>query len=101
MTRAIRSIITELDELHSVFGFGSFFRGEKYRDLDVLVVLKPTADALLDNYYAIRARFDILGRALGITFDLLVLTLAEFEERPLREMNSLAEIYRAQTTLEN
>jgi predicted nucleotidyltransferase len=83
-----------LDEVHSVFGFGSFFRDERFRDVDVLIVLKPTCSALLESCYKLRTKFDVCSFEMGVSFDLLVLTVEEFEERPLREMDSLTEIYR-------
>lgn len=91
----IRSIATRRDDLHSVFGFGSCFRGENYRDVDILIVLKTCDTSILPIYYALKIDIEALGRTLGVIFDLTVLTVDEFAERPLRDMDSLVEIFQA------
>ena len=50
---------------------------------------------LLPIYYIVKNDIETLGGTLGIDFDLTVLTLDEFAERPLRDMDSLVEIFRS------
>jgi len=94
MKKAVRTIFTSRHDVHAVFGFGSYFRGELYCDVDILVVFEPQCDPLLPRYYELRGDLEALGERLGVLFDLTVLTEREFAERPLRDMDSLVEIAR-------
>lgn len=87
--KEIRAIFTGQGDIHSVFGFGSYFRGEPYEDVDVLFVLKSTCESLLPVYYSLQADMLLLGSRWNILIDLTVLTFDEFLARPLRDMDSL------------
>ncbi len=89
----IRSTITADDAIAAIYGFGSFFRGEEYNDVDLLVVASAGCRDLLALYYTVRSRLMILGKALGFSPHLTFLTAREFEERPLREMNRLVKLW--------
>jgi len=93
MKREILSTITKPDELYAIFGFGSFFRNELYRDVDILIVLMASQAYLVPTYDNIRESVQRLSKKSGIIFDITVLTIEEFRERPLREMDSLVTIY--------
>jgi len=91
--KEIRCIITAGQRnVLAVFGFGSHFRGESYRDIDILVVLKPKCGPLLPTYYSLKRALEELSEHLGVAIDLTVLTWEEFADRPLRDMDSLVEI---------
>jgi predicted nucleotidyltransferase len=94
MIKEIQSTVTRRDELHSLFGFGSFFRGESHSDIDVLVVLRGNFPNILAAYYKIKENLKSLGGRLDMTFDITALTFEEFLERPLLEMDYLVPIYR-------
>jgi predicted nucleotidyltransferase len=89
MMTEIRPIFTDRPEVFAIYGFGSFFRGESYRDIDLLVVLECEHQQVLDVFSAIRTEFILLGTRLKVQFDLTVLTKEEFAGKPLRDMDSL------------
>lgn len=72
-----------------VFGFGSFFRGEKFKDIDVLFVVEYSDGHLLKTAQAIRAHFHVFSENIGVKIDPLILTKQEYAERPLRNMSQL------------
>ena len=95
MTKAIRLTITaEKRDVLAVFGFGSHFRGGPYNNVDILVVLKPDCGPLLPTYYDLKSEMERIGRCLGVTMDLTVLTWEEFADKPFRDMDSLVDIFR-------
>jgi predicted nucleotidyltransferase len=93
MKREILSITSICPDIQAVYGFGSFFRAEPYNDIDVLIVLRCNRIHILSAFKRIKAGFDKLGETQNVDFDLLVLTEAEFAEKPLRDMGSLIPIY--------
>lgn len=89
---AIRHSLADLAGVVGIWGFGSFFRGDEHRDVDVLIVVAPCAQPLLEVSRAIRARLlDLAGR-LCVPIDPLILTADEFDEGPLRDMHELVPI---------
>lgn len=88
----IRSTLEGRDRIRSVWGFGSFFRQEKFEDIDVLVVVTSFGEQLLSDSKAIRADLFELETRVRIRIDPLVLTASEFESRPLRDMHELVRI---------
>jgi predicted nucleotidyltransferase len=73
----------------AIYGFGSFFRGVPFNDIDLAVVLSRSTSRGLASYYELRVEFDQLARRLGVVFDLNVFTEDEFADRPLRDMHEL------------
>jgi hypothetical protein len=88
----IRSITTVQHSVSAVFGIGSFFRGEVYKDIDLVLVLATSCD-YLDSYYTLRSAFEALGHRIGVNFDLVFLTEEEFPSAPLRERGTMTPIY--------
>ena len=76
----------------SAWGFGSFFRGEGYHDIDVLVVVAVPEARLLDTARELRAALLEVEHAIGVSIDPLILTDAEFDSSPLRDMRQLIPI---------
>jgi predicted nucleotidyltransferase len=76
----------------STWGFGSFFRGERHQDIDVLLVGAVSEDPLLDTARELRAALLKVEHRIGIPIDPLILAEAEFEGRPLRDMGELVRI---------
>lgn len=93
ITRRIRTeiqfILDECSGLKSVWGFGSYFRGGAFNDVDLLAVVDCDRVELLAITRQVQKRFLELERELGMELHLLVLTSEEFLERPLRDMHQL------------
>jgi predicted nucleotidyltransferase len=85
----IRSILQKLPEIQGVYGFGSFFRGQFFNDIDLLFVLRCNDEALLAASKEIRFLISDTSRKLGVTLHPLILTEREIEESPLRDMHEL------------
>ena len=90
----IRSIAPEVSEVNAVYGFGSFFRSQRYSDIDIIAVASPSCEDYLGTYYAFRTKIESIGVRLSVIFDITFLTAREFEERPLLEMDRLVEVFR-------
>src|ERR1051325_6867186 len=54
---AIRSTVTAQLDIWAVFGFGSFYRGQPFNDIDLLVVASPCCSTYLEAYYEVRKSF--------------------------------------------
>jgi hypothetical protein len=90
---AIRQKASEHGDLQAVYGMGSFFRGDKFRDLDLVAIVTCTTVTLRQQAELIRRTFNDLGVVVGVPIDLTIFTPAEFSERPLRDMSTLIAIY--------
>ncbi|WP_431523442.1 nucleotidyltransferase domain-containing protein [Mesorhizobium captivum] len=90
----IRSILEGCSSFQSAWGFGSYFRGEAFKDVDILVVVDCERDKLLFLTRQLKAEVLNLERELGMIFDLLILTVREFAQRPLRDMDQMVLLYR-------
>jgi predicted nucleotidyltransferase len=75
-----------------VYGFGSFFRGGEYDDVDILFVVNCRHSSLLRVAREIRTEVRNLSEELDQQIDDLVLTSREFGERPLRDMSELRKL---------
>lgn len=73
----------------AVYGFGSFFRGEPFNDVDLAVVLSRSTSRGLGSYYGLKMEIDRLAVRLGVVFHLSVFTEDEFGLGPLRDMHEL------------
>lgn len=91
MKTEIRSITAELHDIYGVYGFGSFFQGELYNDIDVLIVASPVCRDTLSLFYSAKERLQKIDQSLDI--DITLLTYSEFLAKPLLEIDSLTEIY--------
>ena len=96
MSARVRAAIAESLRQHpsvlSAWGFGSFFRGERHHDIDVLVVVAVPHERLLDTAREVRAALIEIEHTIGVPIDPLILTESEFESRPLRDMGELVRI---------
>lgn len=86
---AILSITSIEAQLDAVFGFGSFFRGESFRDIDVLAVTSRRNTETLRTYYLVSDALNSISVRAGCPVHLTVFTPDEFSARPLRDMNEL------------
>jgi len=76
-----------------VYGFGSFYRGEKFEDIDLLVVASPVCSEHLKVYYDIKYGVDSFARQIACPIDVTFLTYTEFKGAPLLEMDALTLVY--------
>lgn len=79
-------------EVVGIFGFGSFFRGEPYRDVDILVVVESDVLVLAALASSVIEKFKNLECAMEVKFDVKVFTRVEFSGRPLMNMGEIVEI---------
>ena len=89
----IQSTVEGFPAVVSAWGFGSFFRGEAYDDVDVLIVLRAPREGLTELTSLLTSAFLIAEHDLKLKFELLFLTPEEFSSRPLRDMDQLAFLY--------
>jgi predicted nucleotidyltransferase len=87
----IQFITAELRDIYGVYGFGSFFRGDQYNDIDILIVASPICEDTLSLFYLAKERLQEIDQSIDI--DITLLTYSEFLAKPLLEMDSLTEIY--------
>jgi predicted nucleotidyltransferase len=92
MRKVIQYAFTGRRELY-IYGFGSFFRGECYNDIDIMIVFGEQCNSPLLMYYEVKNKLDTLGRQLEERFHLLAFTYEEFGSRPLQNMSSLVALY--------
>lgn len=93
MKKEIRRIIIDRNDVSRVYGFGSFFRGEEYNDIDILIVWNYGINDILESYYELEPALTNLGMIFGQEIHTLYFTSTEFESKPLRDWNQLIEIY--------
>lgn len=89
---AIADSLRQYSSVISVWGFGSFFRGEHHHDIDILIVVTVPVGQLLDTARQLRAALLDVEHTIGVPIDPLILTEAEFESQPLRDMCKLVRI---------
>ena len=94
---AIQSIASPEGRLKAAYGFGSAFRNEPFRDIDILAVVKDGPTAALDMYYALRAALEAATTIHGAPVHLTMLTEVEFASRPLRCMDELTPLWSSET----
>jgi predicted nucleotidyltransferase len=96
MSARVRSAIARGLKSHpavtSAWGFGSFFRGERHHDIDLLLVVAVPKHRLLDTARELRAAMLEVENTIGVPIDPLILTETEFKSRPLRDMCDLVRI---------
>jgi len=76
-----------------VYGFGSFFRQQGFRDIDLAVVIDSTGMESVEHFYRFASGFSALEQHLGVRFDFSFFTVSEFSRRPLRDMDQLYMLY--------
>lgn len=94
---AIRSRLQDKTEIYGVFGFGSFFRCDKFNDVDVLVVVDDYCNYPLKVFYDVKSILDEIGSKYGIPIDITYLSYTEYSCKPLRESEKLVPISETKT----
>ena len=92
MISTIRQAVQKLEDVTAVYGMGSYFRGEPFNDVDIVVVVRRTP-ALVVLGTAIRAALLPLSEIVGSRIDITIFTESEFAGEPLRDMATLVPIY--------
>lgn len=88
---AIQTTSSAMKGLNFIYGFGSFFRNEPYRDLDILAVINDEEQDYLKVYHSLH--HTLTSVLQGEVVDLLLLTNTEYQTRPLKCMNELTLIW--------
>lgn len=92
MRREIQTTLSGQSNLCRVYGFGSFFRGTAYNDIDILLVSKASSLSPLSDYYMAKSTLELLSTKIGVKIDITFLTYSEFLDNPLLEMDRLTTI---------
>jgi predicted nucleotidyltransferase len=91
--RAIQSLpINEL-EIEEIYGFGSFFKGELFNDIDLVVIVHSEVSRSINRYYKIKAALDRISREFNAPIHATFLTRGEFVDAPLRDKGQLILIH--------
>ena len=77
--------LTGIPQIDAVFGFGSYFRGEPFHDIDLVLVFKEDCENTLAVYELVLSRLKEAYVRLGVRLHITPLTANEFREKPLRE----------------
>lgn len=72
-----------------MYGFGSFFRGEPFNDVDILAVASVGNSEVLRTYYKVSTALRSIRSELTRPCHLTLMTHEEFASRPMRHMNEL------------
>jgi predicted nucleotidyltransferase len=75
--------------VEAVFGFGSFFRGEPFNDIDLALVFTENCDNALAVFERVLSRLRVAEDRLGVHLHATPFTAKEFKERPLRDYDRL------------
>ena len=75
MKMEIQSVTTELHDIYGVYGFGSFFRGDLYNDIDILIVASPSCEDTLSLFYLIKNKLQKVVPSLYIDIQPLPRTI--------------------------
>lgn len=92
MMKEIRLSLGDRPNLFGVFGFGSFFRSNKFNDIDVLVVVKDSCGQPLDEFYGVKFLLDKISKQFEISIDITFLSYTEYARKPLKESDTLVPI---------
>lgn len=79
----IRLTLSRLSSVSEAWGFGSYFRGEPYQDIDVVVVVNSEPSPRV--YERLRCALRPIEQSTGVEIDLTILTAAEFEQGLFKE----------------
>lgn len=80
-------------EVEAVFGFGSFFRGEPFNDVDLALVFSLNCDDALAVFELVLSRLRTVEGRLGAPLHVTPFTAKEFREEPLRDHHRLVPLY--------
>src|ERR1700741_3774335 len=77
--------LSGITQIEAVFGFGSYFRGEPFNDIDLVLVFKEGSENTLETYELVLSRLKEVTARLGVRLHVTPFTANEFQQRPLRE----------------
>lgn len=86
-------MLAEISEVEAIFGFGSFFRGEAFEDVDLALVFREDCDAPLVVFERVLEYLRIVDERLGVHLHVIPFTAKEFKSRPLREHARLVALF--------
>lgn len=79
----------QADKYFTIYGFGSFFRDELYNDIDLLFVFLGDKKELNTASMKMRNLCSLMATCTQKCIDPLLLSIEEFDEEPLRDMDQL------------
>jgi predicted nucleotidyltransferase len=85
-------------QVKGVFGFGSFFRGEPFNDIDLALVFSENCDNALAVFERVLSRLRAVEDRLGTRLHVTPFTAKEFRERPLRDHDRLVPLLLSPTS---
>jgi len=91
-SEVLRAVAGE-SQIEAVFGFGSFFRGEAFTDVDLAIIFTEDCSDTLAVYEQLIPNLKLAQDSLGVRFDITPLTVSEFRQRPLRDQNRLVLLF--------
>jgi predicted nucleotidyltransferase len=80
MAQTVVNILTKVPRAKAVYGFGSFFRGEAFRDIDLVLVVDAAGAQLMHSAAQARDQLRALSNSFNVPFDLTVFTASEMAE---------------------
>ena len=92
MTKVIQATFSVLPEISRAFGFGSYFRGEKYNDIDLLFLTESKIEELVPILRKLANLADRIEKKTGSVIHFTLLTEAEFHGHPVNDSPELTEI---------
>jgi predicted nucleotidyltransferase len=85
-------------QVKGVFGFGSFFRGEPFNDVDLALVFCENCDNALAVFQRVLSRLRAAENRLGVRLHVTPFTAKEFSERPLRDHDRIVPLLPSPTS---
>lgn len=89
----LSSVFVGTEGIDAAYGFGSYFRGEKFHDIDVVVVLSDCLVNPVAMFNLLQEKLEVVRETFGVRVDLTPLTADEFRSRPLLESDRLVPIF--------
>ena len=80
ITQTVVNSLTKVPRAKAVYGFGSFFRGGAFRDIDLVLVVDAAGSQLMHSAAQARCQLGALSGCFNVPFDLTVFTASEMAE---------------------
>ncbi|NOR44545.1 MAG: hypothetical protein GQ534_03080 [Candidatus Delongbacteria bacterium] len=95
MLNEIRSMIVlnYIEDIQAIYGFGSYFRSERYSDVDLVVVSSKKVKDELSLYLRLHNQLKVIVENHSVILDLTYLKYGEFNKAPILEKGQLVTIF--------
>ena len=78
--------------IESVYGFGSFFRGQPHNDIDIIAVTNQPIEGLTSLHRDCCLILGDISKRHKEVFDFTLFTTEEFQDAPLRDRQQLIKL---------